>query len=96
MKTYEKPKLMALSLSGNDRLCGDCASGVQINTDPEGYYGLFGIFDSLYGDNDGLLERSDFANAFASGEGSCSNQVPIVGYCKFTSVESGNQMVAWS
>lgn len=91
MKVYEKPKLIAMSLSGNNRLCGDCADKTKLfdneytaraillaaDRDP-GYDGISGI------------SRGDFEGLFGTAE-SCGT--PIEAYCKFTST---GEQVAWS
>ena len=90
MKKYEKPVLMAFSLNGNERLCGDCADRsaailVKDNID------IFMPIAEDIGDRDVNIERSDFdesSNTFGNGE--C--EYPIAGYCKFTSVMT----IAWS
>ena len=95
MKNYEKPRLMFLSLNGNDRLCGDCANngGKVLNEDPG--TAQF-IMDGL-GIEDVAPEgpsKSDFENVFAKGEQGCTKYTHIEAYCKFTS--TADRMVAWS
>ena len=89
MKTYEKPMLVTLALSGNEQLCGSCSDdGASILLYQDS--GLAGQFDWLVGDGDGNGERSDLIGCFGTGESGCSK--PLEGYCKFT----GNVTVAWS
>ena len=92
MKTYEKPRLMALSLRGNDQLCGSCDTKLR---DDSGLAEF--INDSVHGaldkNKDGQLTADEFSNVFARGEQGCAEEHDIVGYCKFT---SGGTMIAWS
>lgn len=91
MKPYEKPKLIALSLEGNERLCGDCAqSAIKISSDPAGFYNAFALFDQ---DGDRQLEKSEFEGLFADSEG-CKNKPAFSTdfYCKFNAAMT----VAWS
>ena len=70
MKTYEKPQLMVLSLSGNDALCAACAvDAEEPNMDPNLKYALesFGY---------------DIETCFASSE-QCTNKIDVNDYCKF-------------
>ena len=90
-KTYEKPKLIALSLSGNNRLCGDCAGKITLSDNPsiaDAILMLAGRND----ESDGVpgLSKGDFEGLFGQ-EDQCKG-ARIEAYCKFTSV---NQ-VAWS
>lgn len=93
MKTYEKPVLMALSLSGEDLLCGACStSNMTLWNDAslaESILFLVGR-DASY-DKDETISEGDFEGIFGSGDG-CST--PIQSYCKFTG--SSDKMVAWS
>lgn len=90
-KTYEKPKLIALSLSGNNRLCGDCAGkATLIDNDTLANAILWAAgrdagFDKVPG-----LSKGDFAGLFGQ-EDQCKGG-QIEAYCKFTSVTQ----VAWS
>ncbi len=90
-KTYEKPKLIALSLSGNNRLCGDCAGKITLSDNPS----IADAILMLAGRNDEIdgvpgLSKGDFEGLFGQ-EDQCKG-ARIEAYCKFTSV---NQ-VAWS
>ena len=91
MKTYEKPRLMALSLSGNDQLCGSCTDqgGTPLYKDPTGF--IAQNIDDAAGDGDGILTRAEVENLFSSEDGCKDTRCEI--YCKFTS--SGG-LVAWS
>ncbi|WP_302658941.1 hypothetical protein [uncultured Dysosmobacter sp.] len=89
MKVYEKPKLIAMSLSGNNRLCGDCAGGITLwdhKNIAEAILILVRREDKML---DGITE-DDFVGVFGTGDG-CTTPTEI--YCKFTS--TGDQ-VAWS
>lgn len=92
MKPYVKPKLIALSLSGNERLCGDCAdsgAGALLYDDP----GLSLFMQDFYGfNNNGVSEKSDFIGVFGTGESGCT-KIEIDDYCKFT---YNGRLVAWS
>lgn len=67
MKPYEKPRLMALSLSSNDMLCGDCNPDYVKNKD-------------LIED---LLKDSGLSMVFGSAESGCEMPIPgLETYCK--------------
>lgn len=83
MKTYEKPKLIALSLSGNNMLCNTCAVDI-IAPFPDNNKGLVDTLEDFYGPINSL---------FAAYEESCAVKPDITGYCKFTRAESGDQVV---
>ena len=85
MKTYEKPRLIALSISGNNMLCSTCPTDV---IGSNGDQGIQRIFRDLYGISE-LTEQH-----FASGE-SCSESIPvsIEKYCKFTAADSETAIV---
>ncbi|MBQ3532437.1 MAG: hypothetical protein IJA51_01905 [Oscillospiraceae bacterium] len=90
MKVYTKPVMVALSLAGNEQLCGSCAEKgavILLRNDSA----LAQQFDWLVGDGDGVAELSDIANVFGTKETGCSRKLD--GYCKFTSSDT---MVAWS
>ena len=97
MKSYEKPRLMFLSLSGNDQLCGSCAEaqeragvdGILLHKDPTGIDAQ--IIDEIAGNNDDHLTREEAMRLFGNGEQDCEKWVDM--YCKFTST---GLMVAWS
>ena len=92
MKTYEKPRLMALSLSGNEQLCGSCADkGAHTLHDDSSLAGELMDFFEFGNKNDGI-GKDDFAGVFGN-EVQCT-QVQIENYCKFTS--TGTALVAWS
>lgn len=77
-KTYEKPRLVALSLSGNDLLCAACPiDAVGPNMDP--------FLSQIIGD-------FNIENVFGAGT-DCPNGLQVEGYCKFTSSENGGQIV---
>lgn len=94
MKVYEKPKLMALSLSGNDQLCGSCReAGATTLLYQHALYpeiaAIGNTLDWLIGDGDGKIERADVSNVFGTNEG-CRKVCES--YCKFL----GASTVAWS
>lgn len=91
MKTYEKPRLVALSLSGNDRLCGDCAGVTTLYNNQDLAQFILMMTDPSRM-NDGI-DRNDFVGIFGSDETGC-NSYPVESYCKFSS--SGGNLVAWS
>lgn len=78
-KTYEKPRLVALSLSGNDLLCSTCAFDVIGENADQGLLDMFEAF--------GITITS---NSFATSEG-CSMQIDdslVSGYCKFNGADN--------
>lgn len=77
MKTYEKPRLMVLSVSANDALCSGCDDAVRNNAELREYFGIY------YGGEDGVLDDIELESLFAGTDG-CSTQVSYNGYCKFT------------
>ena len=89
MKNYQKPAMLALSLSANDALCGSCAGGKTIMNDPQ----LMGIFGGYVTDvnKDGTKDSSEYARLFASTEDQCSDIMPLAGYeqyCKYTGMDT--------
>ena len=72
MKTYEKPKLIALSLSGNNMLCNTCAVDIIAPTEDQA---LVDILEDFHGPIDKL---------FATAEADCAKHIEYEGYCKFT------------
>lgn len=85
MKQYQKPQLVALSLSANDMLCAGCTAATRNPTDP-----FLQILNANYGGADGMLDPTDFgASAFSSGE-PCTEVVSgFESYCKFSAAEQG-------
>lgn len=83
MKTYEKPKLMVLSISANDALCSTCTLKTRIEGDVSGT-----LLDLVGGDKNGngIFDRGDTENYFASTE-ACQDQLNVTGYCKFTTAD---------
>ena len=74
MKTYEKPKLMVLSISANDTLCSGC------ETKTKGNANFTGMFDK---DGNGFFDENDFVYLAPSfTEDACEK--PYQGYCKFS------------
>ena len=92
MKKYEKPMLVAVSVSGNDQLCGSCSENGSTNLlykNPES--GMALALDFLVGNDDGTLTKEEAARAFGPKE-NC--EIPVESYCKFTATP--NMLVAWS
>lgn len=92
MKPYEKPKLIALSLAGNERLCGDCfdeKASYLLSKSPTGMISWY--LDTIGGNQDGKMEKSEAKNMFNAAD-DCDNRVNIDSYCKF----AGTITVAWS
>ena len=85
MKTYEKPKLIALSLTGNNMLCSSCAHDViGSNAETElvetlrDFFGIINITESSFASNEDCEEQED---------------IQTDSYCKFTGAESGGTVV---
>lgn len=78
MKIYEKPKLMVLSISANDALCGTCFTAARFSTEDQTFLDLY------YGDGDGTLTDSELTTMFADTDNACTKKVNYEGYCKFT------------
>ena len=74
-KTYEKPRLSALSLSGNDMLCAACPIDAQGSN-----------MDATLSQ---ILKDFNVNVDVITGSGE-SCELEISGYCKFTSADSGN------
>lgn len=90
MKTYEKPRLIALSLNGNDRLCGDCTQADNhLQFDEDLAEQLLAFFHPNGIPSDGNLDGA-FDELFDS-SGACKYLVE--GYCKFTGTTN---LIAWS
>lgn len=68
MKTYQKPALLALSLSANDKLCACVIDIVGDNMDET----FRQFIDDLF---------EDTSKLFLTGEG-CETEIDIDGYCK--------------
>lgn len=78
MKPYEKPRLIAMSLSGSNTLCSSC--DIDIVGPNETYPGLGEMLEDLgvtFSSGDGCANPGDFAEE----------------YCKFTAQDSGNLTV---
>ena len=92
MKTYEKPRLMSISLNGNEQLCGSCsAEGSKPIIGNPTLEKLYKGFDK---DGDGVFSKDEQTAAFDAGVGCTS---VVTGLCKFTSgSDSMTSMVAWS
>lgn len=91
MKTYEKPELIALSLSGNNRLCGDCEGKTTLLCNHLNIAGSILKMLEIDPDDNGIdgIDEDDFATVFGAGD-DCVK--PVMVYCKFT----GSDTVAWS
>ena len=85
MKTYERPKLMVLSISASEALCSTCTAKTRNNNDITALLNGLGIYDT---DNNGAINRYETGNYFADNEKDCTDLVGIDLYCKFTT-ESG-------
>lgn len=85
MKTYEKPKLMVLSISANDALCGNCTAKTRGHNDITVLLNGLGIYDT---DGNGAINRNETGSYFANNETDCHDSVGFDLYCKFTT-ESG-------
>lgn len=84
MKTYEKPKLIALSLSGNNMLCSSCQFDViGDNADP-----LAATIKDMA--NVTTITEQNFAS-----DEPCQVKldIDITSYCKFTGAQSGGYVV---
>lgn len=67
LKPYEKPRLIALTLSGNDMLCGNCNPDYVANRD---------LIEAI-------LNDFGMALTFGSVSGGCNMDVPgLQTYCK--------------
>ena len=88
MKTYQKPVMIALSLTGNEQLCGSCTNSLKNDSS------FNSLIADLVGDSNGKLTESEFNALFASAADTCTNIVDVEIYCKFTS--SNDHMIAWS
>lgn len=76
MKTYEKPKLIALSISGNNMLCNSCT------------YDIIAPYNGGADSGELVQMIRDFGFDFGQTE-DCDNPIYIDFYCKFTSAEYG-------
>lgn len=70
LKVYEKPKLVALSVSGNDVLCAACTIDVVGNNADPDFKQTIEAWKQM-----GMTPLTE--------DGACKD--PISGYCKFTS-----------
>lgn len=93
MKQYQKPQLVALSLSANDMLCAGCTAQTRFDI------GLSSIFESAFPGSvtaDGFFtkEEADAIGLFASSADSCSMEAgDMFQYCKFSAADSGLQQI---
>ncbi len=71
MKKYEKPRLMALSLSGSNALCACQVDAVGPNMSQEIIHAL-----------DGLVQPDQISSCFEAGY-QCQIPVDVEGYCKY-------------
>lgn len=79
-KTYEKPRLVALSLSGNDLLCSTCTFDIIGDNADQG---LVGLIETGFGVD---ITISSFSN-----EDGCATAIPGIedtGYCKFNGADN--------
>lgn len=86
MKIYEKPKLMVLSISANDALCGTCALQTRFDTSTGGV-----LLDFVNGDKNGngIFDPDDAPGYFGTSESGCDSHISIGNYCKFTGGQNG-------
>lgn len=89
MKPYEKPRLVALSLNGNEILCGSCSDNKALYLLYNDQTNIATLLDATIGNNDGTLQRSEISNLFGETEG-CAQPIDL--YCKFSSQIT----IAWS
>lgn len=71
LKVYEKPKLVALSVSGNDILCAACTIDVVGNN-----------ADPTYTQTVNEMIAAGFPNPVTADDNKC--QTIVTGYCKFS------------
>lgn len=89
MKQYQKPRLVALSLSANDMLCGGCTAQTRFDS------GLSSIFENAFPGSvnaDGFFtkEEADEIGLFASSADTCSTEAGnMFQYCKFSAADNG-------
>lgn len=87
MKTYVKPAMMALSISANDMLCGNCTKPTRNDMDwilaLDGLNLGKGEIWVKDNNNDGAISESE-TNLFAAGD-DC--QVTYENYCKFSGAD---------
>ena len=94
MKTYEAPKLIAISLTGNEQLCGTCADkGAHLLKDDLSFAQFLMEFFGIADKGNPGPDRNDFVGVFGESESQCTTR-QIDSYCKFTS--TGSALVAWS
>lgn len=84
MKQYEKPRLVALSLSANDMLCSGC--DLKTKDQNDFFVGILnGMFDQ---DGNGYVDSNEIGGLFASQE-QCSEYNDNYGaYCKYTAADN--------
>ena len=92
MKTYEKPILMVLSLSGNDQLCGNCSEGLTIYDNPTLQGMIIAGRPEIDTNQDNQLSRDEISKCFGTVDTGCTYKIDY--YCKFAS--TGEKVVAWS
>ena len=80
MKVYEKPKLMVLSISANDALCGNCQKATRGDD-------FWNSYDP--NPNDGVFTKAeaDSKGVFGQLEDTC--EMKVSGYCKFLGASNG-------
>ena len=96
MKTYQKPIMIALSLTGNEQLCGSCAdkNAAVLLKDDKGLAEWLLVGMGLGLGSNGVVDRTDFNHVFGTAETGCTTILD--GYCKFTNNDDGSRLVAWS
>ena len=102
LKTYVKPRLLALSLDGNERLCGDCA-GADITLWDDLFDEQSTILSQIGLDDlvaDGSLTKSELTGVFSAADYAnnvnhcATRQTTADVYCKFTG--GTGLTIAWS
>lgn len=84
MKVYEKPKLMVLSISANDALCGGC----QKATRGDDFWNEYDPDSS-----DGVFTQDEAKSIGAFGQSETGCMLEFVGYCKFLGASNGDTQV---
>ena len=78
MKKYEKPQLVALSLSGNDALCLTCKYDVV----QDSFSALDSAIKRLLRFSDVTASNYEAANPFITAP-TCTKEIDLTQYCKF-------------
>lgn len=84
MKTYEKPKLIALSLAANDMLCSGCGED-PLRDKTDIVQMIIDLNSGVDKDGNGVIDSSEGNALFTDSNDGCTSSVEIEGYCKYTS-----------